>query len=71
MNHWYKKLRQYLKTNPGSGFVLAFMFLLVICVFLLIFKWEKMAEQIVIWAYLFLVMGIVLKLIRFLKERKN
>ncbi len=71
MNSRYDKSLHYLKKNPGSGFILAFMFLLVVCAFLLICGWEKIAEWVANWAYLFLVTGVLIKLVRFLKERED
>ncbi len=71
MNKGHNKYLCYLKKNPGSGFILAFMFLLIVCAFLLICSWEKIAQGIANWAYLFLVIGVVIKLVRFLKERED
>ena len=71
MNSRCDKCLHYLKENPGSGFVLAFMFLLIVCAVLLIFGQEKIAGGVSNWAYLFLVIGVVIKLIRILRERED
>ena len=71
MNKRHNKCLHYLKKNPGSGFILGFMFLLIVCAFLLILGREKTAQGIANWAYLFLVIGVVIKLVRFLKERED
>ena len=53
----------YLKENPGSGFIILFMVLLIACAFLLVGKNEKAAGSIANWAYLFLIMGVIIKFI--------
>jgi hypothetical protein len=71
-----KKLRKrislfvnYLKKNPGSGFIILFMILLMSCAFLLIGKNEKAAESMANWAYLFLVIGVIIKFIEMRKSK--
>jgi hypothetical protein len=59
----------YLKQNPGSGFVILFVILLIICAFLLIGKNEKAAENVANWAYLFLVIGVITKVIEFKRDK--
>ena len=70
MNQWYKKSLDYLKKNPGSGFVLVFMLLLITCAFLLILKQENIVEQVAKWAYLSLVIGVIIKFVRLIRERE-
>ena len=70
MNNWFKRFLNYLKKNPGSGFVLGFIVLLVGCAFLLIFKQERLAEHLANWAYSFLVIGVIIKFVRMIRERK-
>ncbi|MDP2943871.1 MAG: hypothetical protein Q8N49_01150 [Candidatus Omnitrophota bacterium] len=52
----------------GSIFIIGFMVLLMICTFLLIFKQENIAGRVANWAYLLLVMGVILRLIQSFKE---
>lgn len=70
MNNRYNKCFHYLKKNPGSGFILVFMFLLAVCAFLLIHRREKIAEQVANWAYLSLVIGVIIKFVRMIREKK-
>lgn len=53
----------YLKGSPGSGFIILFIILLISCVFLLIGNNGKAAERVANWAYLFLVIGAIIKFI--------
>jgi len=50
------------------GFAL---FFLILCPFLLIFKKELIAEKSAIWAYMFLVVGVVELFIEYLKEERK
>ncbi len=59
----------YLRENTGSGFVTIFMILLMTCAFLLIGKNEKAAESVANWAYLFLVIGVIIKVIELRKDK--
>ena len=60
---------KYLRENPGSGFVILFMILLIICAFLLAGKSEKAARILANWAYLFLIIGLVMKLVEMKRFR--
>ncbi|MEA3369343.1 MAG: hypothetical protein U9Q24_03195 [Candidatus Ratteibacteria bacterium] len=71
MNSWFNRFFNYLRHNPGSGFILGFIFLLTICAFLLILKQQKIAEWLARVAYLSLVAGIFIELARFLKGQKD
>ncbi len=59
----------YLKENPGSGFIILFMILLITCAFLLIVRNENAAEILAGWAYLFLVVGVIVKIIELRKNK--
>lgn len=71
MNYRHRKILQYFKKNPEATFICAFIFLIAVCMLLLVFGRVKIAEGVVNWAYLFLVAGILIKLVRYLKERKD
>lgn len=58
----------YLKRDLGSGFILASILLLAVSAFLLIPKWEQAAKHVADWAYLSLVVGVVIALVEFLRE---
>ena len=58
----------HIKDNLGSGFVILFMILLMICAFLLIGENERAAEGAVNWAYSFLVIGIIMGLVEGKRE---
>ncbi len=51
-------------------FIVAFMVLLISCAFLLIFKKEKIAEEVANVAYFSLVIGVVIELVLMIKQRK-
>jgi len=55
----------------GRFSILGALIFLTMCPFLLIFKQEAIAEKAAIWAYMFLVVGVIQQLIEFKKEPKN
>jgi len=55
----------------GRFSILGALIFLTICPFLLIFKKDPIAEKAAIWAYMFLVVGVVQQLIEFKKKPKN
>lgn len=59
----------YIKQEPADGFIIAFMLLLVICAFLLICKLDLIAEQFANIAYFALVIGVIIKFIKLIKEK--
>ena len=56
------------KGRVSIGLALGF---LILCPFLLIFKKELIAEKVAIWAYLFLVVGVIQLFIEYFKEGKE
>ena len=56
------------KGKASIGLALGF---LILCPFLLIFKKELIAEKAAIWAYMFLVVGVVQLFVEYLKEERE
>lgn len=65
------KAQAYIKERPSAPFIIAFMVLLIICAFLLIFKAEKAAEQLANIAYFSLVVGVGIELYQMIKYGKH
>jgi hypothetical protein len=63
------RIRSYIKEKPSAPFIIAFMFLLIVCAFLLIFKAEKVAEQLANIAYFSLVVGVGIELYQIVKHK--
>lgn len=61
----------YFKEKPGAPFIITFMILLMSCAFLLIFKKEKIAEAVANWAYLFLVVGVIIELVQTIRYSRK
>jgi len=57
----------YLKGNWGAPFIIAFMVMLITCAYLLAYGNEAVANGLAVYAYYFLVIGVVLQLICYLK----
>ncbi len=65
------RAQAYIKEKPSAPFIIAFMALLVICAFLLIFKSEKMAEQVANIAYFSLVIGVGIEIYHMIKHGEH
>jgi len=63
------RVQSYIKEKPSAPFIIVFMFLLIICAFLLIFKAEKVAEQLANIAYFSLVVGVGIELYQIVKHK--
>jgi hypothetical protein len=62
------KAKQYLKENWGAPFIIAFMIMLMICACLLASGNDTLANEIAVYAYYSLVIGVVLQLVTFIRE---
>jgi Gpi18-like mannosyltransferase len=61
------KLEEYLRENPGALFIIFFQILLIICAILLIQGKSTLADDIAVYAYYSLVIGVILQIISFMK----
>jgi len=67
-----KKCKEYLKTNWGAPFIIAFQVLLVFAAGYLATGAEAVANELAVYAYYSLVAGVILQLVSYLKyERTN
>jgi len=67
VKHLLIKVLRYLKKNPGAPFIIAFQVMLITCAVLLAYGQEAMANNIAIYAFYSLVIGVILQFIAFLK----
>jgi hypothetical protein len=65
------RAQAYIKEKPSAPFIIAFMALLVICAFLLIFKSEKAAEHVANIAYFSLVIGVGIEIYHTIKHGEH
>lgn len=61
------KIRQYIKKNWGSPFIVGFMFLLIVAAIFLSLSLQSLADTIVVYGFYILVSGVFLQLVCFLK----
>ena len=57
-----KREVDYFRSKPSAPFIIGFMILLMSCAFLLIAEKKKAAESLANWAYLLLVIGVLIEL---------
>ena len=70
------RIKRYFKDNPGAPFIIGFQLLLLVCAGLLIQGNSVMANEVAVYAYFLLVIGVVLQLIAYVRhgnmmEEKN
>jgi heme/copper-type cytochrome/quinol oxidase subunit 4 len=63
------RVKGYVSGNWGAPFVVGFMALLVVAAFSLALGFSVLADEVAVWAYYALVVGVVLQLVCFLKCR--
>jgi len=63
------RIREYFRENPGAIFILAFQILLMITAITLIDGNQSLANEIAVYGYYLLVVGIILQIITFLRKR--
>ncbi|MEM2351488.1 MAG: hypothetical protein QXT26_03685 [Thermoproteota archaeon] len=62
---------RYFRDNLGAPFIIVFMILLIACAVLLAVKSERLAEELAVYAYYLLVIGVVLQLASFIMEERG
>jgi len=65
------KIKRYFKDNPGAIFVMGFQLLLLACAGLLIQDNLVMANELAVYAYFLLVIGVVLQLVVYLRHKNE
>lgn len=65
------KIRKYFRDNLGSPFIIIFQMLLLYCASLLIIGNSKFADEISIYAFYFLTIGVILQMISYLRQRNK
>jgi hypothetical protein len=55
----------------GAPFIIVFMILLIVCAGLLAFGNEALANEVAVYAYYFLVVGVVLQLAAFIRDARG
>jgi hypothetical protein len=65
------KLKEYVRQNWGSPFIVAFILLLLAAAVLLSAGSAYWAEEVAVYAYYTLVAGVLLQIVCFVKYRKN
>ncbi|MDI6805965.1 MAG: hypothetical protein QMD20_04805 [Candidatus Bathyarchaeia archaeon] len=63
------KVKGYLIKNPGAFFIIVFDLLIFSCAFLVVVEENSLVNNVAISAYCFLVIGVILQAIVFLKNR--
>lgn len=66
-----KRIRVYVSENPGAPFILGFQFLLILCAILLVEGAEAMANELAVYAYYALLIGVLLQIVSYVKERRR
>lgn len=72
----FVKIKRYFTRNPGAFFIIVFDVLILTCAFLLIQENPLVNEEnplvsdVAVFAYCFLVVGVVLQAVAFLKDKR-
>jgi len=65
------RVKGYVKENWGAPFIVGFMALLLVAMFSLVMNLAVLADEVAVYAYYALVIGVVLQLVCFLKYGKR
>jgi len=63
------KIERYFTKSPGALFIILFDVLIVTCAFLLV-QGNPLVDNVAVFAYCFLVIGVVLQALAFLKDKR-
>ena len=66
-----KRLAEYLRSNWGAPFIVAFMILLMIATGCLVYGLGSIANDLAVYAYYALVVGVLLQLVSYLRYREK
>jgi len=66
----FVKIERYFIRNPGALFIIVFDVLILACAFLLI-QGNPLVDNVAVFAYCFLVVGVVLQAVAFLKDKRS
>ena len=66
-----KRIRVYVSENPGAPFIMGFKFLLILCAVFLVKGAEAVANELAVYAYYALVIGVLLQIISYVKEERR
>lgn len=62
------RIQDYFREKPSAPFIIGFMVFLILSAFLLILKRQASAESTANWAYLMLVIGLIIEFIQFIRN---
>jgi len=65
------KIKRYFRENPGVPFIIMFQVLLLVSAGLLVQGGSGLANEVAVYAYYLLVVGVVLQLISFIRHGKD
>jgi len=65
------RAKRYFRENPGAALVMGFQILLLICASLLIRGNSALANEVAVYAYYLLIVGVVLQLVSFVRHEKR
>jgi hypothetical protein len=71
VNSFNGKAKVYVKENWGSPFIMGFMLLLIVAAAALSAGLSSFADNIAVYAYYGLIVGVILQLVSFLRYRKK
>ena len=65
------KAKHHFRENWGAPFIIAFMVLLMVCAGMLAFGNEALANEVAVYAYYMLVVGVALQLAAFIRDERR